>query len=174
MKYIKLLFLSILLVIIFKWLTLSGFNLLQKAPKFQEESIKKLENYYLTKGFVNKIILLEKKYYRNVNNPQSSTYKQTFEYQIKDNNQIEKVKEIRETSKKSVKTTYQIGDTISFYKHKDPIYKNLLIKDYQLQVRNKDKNTFNTFGLLFFSIGSILNLLIGFIIYKSIKKELIN
>lgn len=174
MKYIKPLLFCILFIVIFKWLTLSGFNLLVYSPELQESTLNKLENYYLTTGIVKDVMLIDEKYYRSENNPQSSTYKQTFEYHIKRNNEIEKVKEIQEKkSKNLISTTYQIGDSISFYKNKDTIYDNLQIKDYQLQIENKDQNTFSTLGLLFFSIGLILNLIIGIMIYKSIKKELI-
>lgn len=174
MKYIKQLLFCILFIVIFKWLTLSGFYLLVYSPQLQESSLNTLKNYYLTTGIVKDVVLIDEKYYQSENNPQSSTYKQTFEYEIETNNKIEKVKEIQEKrSKNLIITTYQVGDSISFYKNKDTIYDNLLIKKYQLKIENKDQNTFSTLGLVFFSIGLILNLIIGIMIYKSIKKELI-
>lgn len=172
MKAFKILILSIIFIISFQYLIVTGYNLIKYNDELKETRYEQVENYHLMHGKIISLELIDKKKSTNDNASSRIYYTYTYDYLIETDNEDQSIFEKKESyNKNELLPTYKVGDHIIFYNNKIAHHPNIWKQEYQSLLKDQHKNSYSNLGYIFLAIGISLNILIGIIILKGIKKE---
>ncbi len=169
MKTVKIIIFALILVLSFQFLTLSGYNLIKYNSELKESRYKQIENYYLINGTVTNTELTNQK---KAGSGYKTYYTYSYKYSITSEEKNYNVLEEKiSRDKTELVPTYQQGNSISFYGNKLSQYPSILKTEYESIIKTQDENTYSNMGYVFLGIGLIINVIMLFLIKKSIKKE---
>lgn len=172
MKAFKILILSIIFIVSFQYLIVTGYNLIKYNNELKETRYEQVENYHPIHGEIFNLELIDKKKSTSANASSRTYYTYTYDYLVETDNEDQSIFEKKESyNKNELLPTYKVGDQIIFYNNNIAHHPNIWEKEYQYLLTSQHKDNYSNLGYILLGIGILLNVFIGFLILKSIKKE---